>query len=65
MNGLNHKMLIAIHEGRFLLCVGTPQNKHDAFTFFIEHMNDFISELFPSLSLVRSGFAILNCQNGI
>ena len=54
-----------VDHGPLLPSGSTPQDEHHRVSERVDANNDLISELFPSLTLMRSRFTGANCQGGI
>ena len=60
-----HKVLVAVDECSFLLCIGSPKNEDEVFALLGEAAYGSIGECFPSPALVRTGLMCLHGERSV
>jgi len=58
-------MLVTVNEGTFLLCITSPKDEYQIFSFFGQDTDGSICKLFPTATLVRTGLVGAYCQGGV
>eukprot|EP00455_Lapot_gusevi_P017416 TRINITY_DN1928_c0_g1_i10.p1 TRINITY_DN1928_c0_g1~~TRINITY_DN1928_c0_g1_i10.p1 ORF type:complete len:113 (-),score=8.26 TRINITY_DN1928_c0_g1_i10:55-393(-) len=62
---LEYQMLAGIDVLAFLVCVSTPQDKHDIFLALIDLVDDGVSELVPAKGFVAVGLVGAHSQASV
>ena len=60
-----YQMLVTVNEGTFLLCITSPKDEYQIFSFFGQDTDGSICKLFPTATLVRTGLVGAYCQGGV
>jgi hypothetical protein len=65
VSGFNDVVALLVDHGSLLSSGSSPQDEHHRVGERVDANNDLVSELFPSLTLMRSRFTRANGQGGI
>src|SRR6266571_6156238 len=65
MRAFQHQMLFSIDKSTLVLCVAPPKHEYQALAFTVEHTNDGVRELLPTLVLMAAGFPGFDAERGI
>ena len=60
-----YQMLVTVNEGTFLLCITSPKDEYQIFSFFGQDTDGSICKLFPTATLVWTGLVGAYCQGGV
>ena len=65
MNGFEQVMLLAVHNGRLLLSVRSPQQEDNAVAMRADVLDDSVGQFFPASILVGVGLALTNSKASV